>query len=54
MNYSPFIYAFEAANIAITGAGTLDGQADARQLVGVDRAARRGTGCRTRRPRARG
>ncbi|MEP6918077.1 MAG: glycoside hydrolase family 28 protein [Acidobacteriota bacterium] len=29
MNYSPFIYAFEAENIAITGGGTLDGQADA-------------------------
>ena len=29
MNYSPFIYAFEQRNIAITGAGTLDGQADA-------------------------
>lgn len=28
MNYSPFIYAFEQRNIAITGAGTLDGQAD--------------------------
>ena len=28
MNYSPFIYAFEAQNIAITGAGTLDGQAN--------------------------
>jgi len=28
MNYSPFIYAFEQDNIAITGAGTLDGQAD--------------------------
>jgi polygalacturonase len=28
MNYSPFIYAFEAENIALTGAGTLDGQAD--------------------------
>lgn len=27
MNYSPFIYAFEAQNIAITGQGTLDGQA---------------------------
>ncbi|HEY1305531.1 MAG TPA: glycoside hydrolase family 28 protein [Vicinamibacterales bacterium] len=27
MNYSPFIYAFEATNIAITGPGTLDGQA---------------------------
>jgi polygalacturonase len=27
MNYSPFIYAFEQKNIAITGAGTLDGQA---------------------------
>ena len=27
MNYSPFIYAYEAENIAITGPGTLDGQA---------------------------
>jgi polygalacturonase len=26
MNYSPFIYAFEQTNIAITGKGTLDGQ----------------------------
>jgi polygalacturonase len=29
MNYSAFIYAFEAQNIAVTGTGTLDGQADA-------------------------
>ena len=28
MNYSPFIYAFEQENIAITGGGTLDGGAD--------------------------
>jgi len=28
MNYSPLIYAFEATNIAVTGAGVLDGQAD--------------------------
>ena len=28
MNYSPFIYAFEEENIAITGAGTIDGNAD--------------------------
>lgn len=28
MNYSPFIYAFGKQNIAITGEGTLDGQAD--------------------------
>ena len=28
MNYSPFIYAFEQENIAITGTGTIDGQAD--------------------------
>ncbi len=27
MNYSPFIYAFEQENIAVTGAGTLDGGA---------------------------
>jgi polygalacturonase len=26
MNYSPFIYAFEQQNVAITGEGTLDGQ----------------------------
>ena len=29
MNYSPFIYAFEQKNIAITGNGTLDGQSNA-------------------------
>jgi polygalacturonase len=28
MNYSPFIYALDARNIAVTGPGTLDGQAD--------------------------
>ena len=28
MNYSPFIYAFEQTNIAITGQGTLDGMGD--------------------------
>ncbi len=28
MNYQPFIYAFEQTDIAITGEGTLDGQAD--------------------------
>jgi polygalacturonase/lysophospholipase L1-like esterase len=28
MNYSPFIYAFEQQNIAVTGEGTLDGQSD--------------------------
>lgn len=28
MNFSPFIYAFEQENIAITGEGTLDGQSD--------------------------
>lgn len=27
MNYSPLVYAFEAENIAVTGEGTLDGQA---------------------------
>ncbi len=27
-NYSPFLYAFEQTNIAVTGEGTLDGQAD--------------------------
>jgi polygalacturonase len=29
MNYSPFVYAFEEQDIAVTGSGTLDGQADA-------------------------
>jgi polygalacturonase len=29
MNYSPFIYALDATDIAITGEGTLDGNADA-------------------------
>ena len=28
MNYSPFIYAFEQQNVAVTGEGTLDSQAD--------------------------
>src|SRR5262249_7512657 len=27
-NYSPLIYAFEAEDVAVTGEGTLDGQAD--------------------------
>ncbi|MGW0517399.1 glycoside hydrolase family 28 protein [Crossiella sp. NPDC003009] len=27
MNYSPFIYAYEATNVALTGAGRIDGQA---------------------------
>jgi polygalacturonase len=30
MNYSPFIYAYEQNNIAVTGEGTLDGQANER------------------------
>jgi len=28
MNYSPFVYAFEQTNVAVTGRGTLDGNAD--------------------------
>ena len=28
MNYSPFIYAYEQENLAITGSGVIDGQAD--------------------------
>ena len=28
MNYSPLIYAYNKQNIAVTGKGTLDGQAD--------------------------
>ena len=33
MSYSPFIYAFEQTNIAITGEGTLDGNANCDHLV---------------------
>ena len=50
MNFSPFIYAFEVQNVAVTGSGTLDGQADAEHWwnwrlastgnTGRDRAAR--------------
>src|SRR4030095_593490 len=29
MNFSPFVYALDQQNIAITGSGTLDGQANA-------------------------
>ena len=29
MNYVPLVYAFEEQNVAVTGSGTLDGQADA-------------------------
>jgi polygalacturonase len=29
MNYSPFVYAFDQQNVAISGGGTLDGQANA-------------------------
>ena len=32
MNYSPFIYAFEQENLAITGKGTIDGNADHEHL----------------------
>ena len=28
MNYSPLIYAYQQQNIAVTGNGTFDGQAD--------------------------
>jgi len=31
MNYSPFVYALDERNVAITGRGTLDGQANAQQ-----------------------
>src|SRR6185436_16915584 len=31
MNYSPFVYALDERNVAITGRGTLDGQASAQQ-----------------------
>jgi polygalacturonase len=31
MGYSPLIYAFEQENVAVTGEGTLDGQADAQR-----------------------
>jgi len=48
MNFSPFIYAFEQENIAITGEGTLDGAADeshwwnwTKHGTGQDRASRK-------------
>jgi len=31
MNYSPLVYAFDCQNVAVTGEGTLDGQAGSRQ-----------------------
>jgi polygalacturonase len=31
MNYSPFVYALDETNVAVTGRGTLDGQANAQQ-----------------------
>jgi len=40
MNYSPFIYAFRKTNIAVTGPGTLDGQADREHWWPWARAAR--------------
>ena len=36
MNYSAFIYACDQENIAVTGAGTLDGGADYGTLVGLE------------------
>ncbi len=43
MNYSPFLYALDEANVGITGAGTLDGQANAQNWWGwrTDQAAAR-------------
>lgn len=40
MNYSPFIYAYGERDIAITGEGTLDGQADATHWWGWTKQAR--------------
>ena len=34
MNYSPFLYALDETNVGITGAGTLDGQANAQNWWG--------------------
>jgi polygalacturonase len=43
MNYSPFIYALDETNVAVTGGGTLDGQASAQNWWGwrTDQAAAR-------------
>ena len=41
MNYSPLIYAFEQTNIAVTGSGMLDGQADADHWWNLRRQAKR-------------
>ena len=35
-NYSPFIYAFGQSNVAVTGEGTLDGQADRGKLAALE------------------
>jgi polygalacturonase len=40
-NYSPLIYAFQQTNIAVTGSGMLDGQADADHWWNMRRAAKR-------------
>ncbi len=42
MNYSPLIYAFEKQNLAVTGPGTLDGQASAENWWAWTRKARGG------------
>ena len=42
MNYSPLVYAFDQQDIAITGEGTLDGQAERRALVAVEEDAEAG------------
>jgi polygalacturonase len=43
MNYSPFVYALDETNVAVTGGGTLDGQANAQNWWGwrTDQAAAR-------------
>src|SRR5579872_6016827 len=53
MNYSPFVYAFDQTNIAITGKGTLDGQADCENWwlwTGRGRCAKPGIGQQQDRP----
>ena len=44
MGYSPLIYAFEQENVAISGTGTLDGQADDRQALVAMEGRQTGTG----------
>ncbi len=54
MNYSPLIYAWEQTNLAVTGSGVLDGQADADHWWPMKTQARRAELVAAGRPRCAG